>query len=348
MVFIFLHGAFALAWSGDCYQKVFEHKATEHSMVNAYLSMYASTYCYDFKLGVSTYDDFKEKFRRVFSMYGFKNFEFINEREKTADTQAVIMSNDQMVMLVFRGSETRKWKERDGRGIHDWILTDLNVFKKKIKSWGRKVKVHRGFYTALDIVYSDIKSKCKRHMKHGNKPLWIAGHSLGAALATLAAFRFERDGIPVQGTMTFGSPRVGNKHFVEEFQKTVKRFHRWVNCKDIVTMVPPRVLFYKHVSSPHMLYSDGTMALNDEERNGIGKFKDHMFTPYLTNLFKHIPKKIRETLPKPPNYEEESYAEETTTTGNNYGSGASVDEASENYKDKPMKKTIELKRLEER
>jgi hypothetical protein len=97
-----------------------------------------------------------------------------------------------------------------------------------------------------------------------------------------------------------------------------------------------------------MLYSDGTMALNDEERNGIGKFKDHMFTPYLTNLFKHIPKKIRETLPKPPNYEEESYAEETTTTGNNYGSGASVDEASENYKDKPMKKTIELKRLEER
>jgi len=40
--------------------------------------------------------------------------------------------------------------------------------------------------------------------------LWVAGHSLGAALATLAAADFAKEGYqPV--VYTLGSPRVGDK-----------------------------------------------------------------------------------------------------------------------------------------
>jgi predicted lipase len=57
------------------------------------------------------------------------------------------------------------------------------------------------------------------------------GHSLGAALATLAADRLP----DVQGLYTFGSPRVGDKGFQAHFR--VKAY-RLVNGKDIVPTVP--------------------------------------------------------------------------------------------------------------
>jgi triacylglycerol lipase len=44
--------------------------------------------------------------------------------------------------------------------------------------------------------------------------LWVSGHSLGAALATLAAADFAKEGYqPV--TYTMGSPRVGDRDWVK-------------------------------------------------------------------------------------------------------------------------------------
>jgi hypothetical protein len=71
--------------------------------------------------------------------------------------------------------------------------------------------------------------------------IWLTGHSLGAALATLAADRFQ----DVQGLYTFGSPRVGDRQFQKNFQL---RAYRVVNGDDIVARVPPKGI-YRHVGA---------------------------------------------------------------------------------------------------
>lgn len=79
----------------------------------------------------------------------------------------------------------------------------------------------------------------------------VAGHSLGAALATL--FVMENDvkrKFDVVSLCTFASPRVGNTEFVNRFNKLPMDSWRIVNTTDVVPKLPPRipvVLDYGHV-----------------------------------------------------------------------------------------------------
>ena len=77
------------------------------------------------------------------------------------------------------------------------------------------------------------------------KTLWFCGHSLGAAIATICAFRCQQTlALPnPQELHTFGSPRVGCKRYVKHAD--VKHF-RWVHNNDIVTRVPPPWMGYRH------------------------------------------------------------------------------------------------------
>ena len=69
--------------------------------------------------------------------------------------------------------------------------------------------------------------------------VWVTGHSLGAALATLATIRLTNDGIPVNGLYTYGCPRVGEVKFRSLFEENVTaRAYRLVNNNDIVARIP--------------------------------------------------------------------------------------------------------------
>ena len=73
-------------------------------------------------------------------------------------------------------------------------------------------KVHLGIATALDFVWDSFKDRIS-----ADRPLFITGHSLGGGLATLAAARLSQ-GRDVHGVYTFGSPRVGDSEFAQQFQ----------------------------------------------------------------------------------------------------------------------------------
>ena len=74
----------------------------------------------------------------------------------------------------------------------------------------------------------------------GDKTLWICGHSLGGAMATLCASRLEEKD-PI--LYTYGSPKVGGKEFVAGLEVDHWRF---VNNNDAVPKVPLWLMGYKH------------------------------------------------------------------------------------------------------
>ena len=157
------------------------------------------------------------------------------------DTQAflVVKEDESYAVLAFRGTEVTKSKD---------IITDAKARMVSAVS-GR---VHRGFVSAYNSIGPQI---VKQLAKVKDIPLYITGHSLGAALATLATRSLEehesgnfRD--QIAACYTFGSPRVGNVVFDKKLKSVV---YRVVNTTDIVTVVPLLAMGYIHVGDIRFL-----------------------------------------------------------------------------------------------
>ncbi|KAK8635803.1 hypothetical protein V6N13_004521 [Hibiscus sabdariffa] len=74
--------------------------------------------------------------------------------------------------------------------------------------------------------------------------LTITGHSLGAALAILAAYDINStfNNAPPVTVMSFGGPRVGNQSFRCQLEKSGTKILRIVNSDDLITKVPGFVI----------------------------------------------------------------------------------------------------------
>ena len=173
------------------------------------------------------------------SAWGFDRFEFLER----GDTQSFVMGNSTAIIIAFRGTEPGN--------LRDWSV-DVDARMKE----GPFGRVHEGFQNGLDRVW-DTMSRVVSRFQDAAQSIWLTGHSLGAALATLAATRLcampaDRR---VYGLCTFGSPRVGNRAFEVEFNRAMRaRALRFVNNNDLVTRVPPRVAGFSHVGA--LLYFD--------------------------------------------------------------------------------------------
>lgn len=174
--------------------------------------------------------------------WGFSRFRFFEQ----ASTQAFLISSPELTVIAFRGTQQRCWR--------DW-MTDLKL--RMVPGCGGRV--HRGFLEALDQIWDEVMmelAKCHR----SQQALWITGHSLGGALATLAASRLQQS---VNSVYTFGSPRVGDHQFCDRFESFLgDRTFRVVNDEDLVTRVPPRALGYRHVGA--VLYFDQAGILRQD------------------------------------------------------------------------------------
>jgi len=132
-------------------------------------------------------------------------------------------------VVLCRGTqEDREW----GKNLKA-TNTTYTILKAK---YG---KVHQGFYDIYRQFRNDLKNDI--HKKVLPKTLiYVTGHSLGGALATLAAFDISMMvGRAYKVHMyNFGAPRVGQNTFYGHFMNKIKRAYRFVNSKDPVTAVP--------------------------------------------------------------------------------------------------------------
>lgn len=165
------------------------------------------------------------------------------------NTQYAILERADAVILSFRGTESVP---------ADWY-TDVDAGHAPA-SWAPDVQVHRGFARALDTVWSEMLAQL-RPLQDGRRRLWITGHSLGGALATLAAHRLLRaDAGSVAGLCTFGQPRCGDPAFCTELESRLAgRYWRLVNYRDPVPRVPLAGMGYGHGGT--LVYADSSGRL---------------------------------------------------------------------------------------
>ena len=107
------------------------------------------------------------------------------------------------------------------------------------------VKIHKGFKKALgesdnpNSLWSQLQRAIPKH-----QPIWIAGHSLGGAMATIAAMRLAQR---VQGLYTYGAPCIGDVSTVAFINSTLKnKVFRHVNDADIVVHTMQDAKFRHH------------------------------------------------------------------------------------------------------
>jgi triacylglycerol lipase len=168
----------------------------------------------------------------VAAKWGFTHSRLIDRRE----TQCLVLSNDSAIVVAFRGTEPDKLK--------DW-MSDLDTQFVD----GPFGQVHCGFKLALSHVWDELDA-CVAAFQDKGQSLWLTGHSLGAALATLAAARWREVDKPVHGLYSFGGPRVGNRTFERTFNQDFgARNFRFVNNADLVTRVPLRAMGFSHAGT---------------------------------------------------------------------------------------------------
>ncbi|XP_034914683.1 uncharacterized protein [Populus alba] len=149
----------------------------------------------------------------------------------STDTQVAIWRDNarKRLIVAFRGTEQVRWKD---------LRTDLMVVPTGLNperiggDFKQEVQVHSGFLSAYDSVRIRIISIIKlliSYVDNGAEPpfkwhVYVTGHSLGGALATLLALELSSSQLVKRGAISvtmynFGSPRVGNKKFAEVYNQ---------------------------------------------------------------------------------------------------------------------------------
>lgn len=117
-------------------------------------------------------------------------------------------------------------------------------------------KVHDGFISDFNKLWETILP-----VLDTKKHLWVTGHSLGGAMAAIAAVRASRRVSPnVNGLVTFGQPRIGDAAYVADLYTVA---HRYVNDADIVPRLPPVAMGFVHFGEEHYINAAGYVMDNN-------------------------------------------------------------------------------------
>jgi hypothetical protein len=132
--------------------------------------------------------------------------------------------------------------------------SDFNSIK--VPDSGLGIYLHRGFKSAADDIYTDMRPFLQKDYKTR-----ATGHSLGGAIAAILMLNLARDGFNVEQVLTFGQPKITNE---QGAARAPQNFIRIVNDGDVVTQIPPSTIVYDlsgayyHFGPEIILNADGT------------------------------------------------------------------------------------------
>jgi hypothetical protein len=142
----------------------------------------------------------------------------------TVDTRVIIGLRPDCTVVAFAGTDPLVLRN---------VLTDAEF---PLSPAG----THDGFQRAIDAVWN---SAVKPAIQASPRPLFFAGHSLGAALVILAAKQAFDEGSAPTAVYGFGLPRVGGPEFATRYNQALgDRTFRLVHGNDIVPSVPDGIV----------------------------------------------------------------------------------------------------------
>lgn len=233
------------------------------------------------KLSSIAYSDETEAAKAAKKL-GFTQTEFYNRD----GAQAFRFATKTDMVIACRGTQPSEFND---------IKADLRAIPTISETVSR---VHKGFKSEVDELWPMIREDIEDAT---TKKVWVTGHSLGAAMATIIASRLCLDDtLPTTNTeelYTYGSPRVGWRRYCNSLPVV---HHRWRNNNDIVTTVPP--ILFGFVHHGELCYIDhlgnvrknmGYWAQKWDKLQGIWKgmkimridsFSDHSIGDYIKHL----------------------------------------------------------------
>jgi predicted lipase len=233
---------------------------------------------YNSKLSVLAYSN---KDQINWDEYGLELVKWIEN--KKSDTQGFVATKDKNIYVVWRGSESKKDFQNDAS-------------IDKVPFIEENEKVHIGFKYCWESVVGDTYDTIDtalENLQGETTDIVVCGHSLGGAVATLYAYSIKKHypHYNVKAT-TIGSPRVGNKAFKENYDKSGIDTLRIVHNNDLVTHTP--YIGFHHVNYQVRLDTAGNRLQNDKSLKSLwlylkslfsGKtIKDHMGDGYMKAL----------------------------------------------------------------
>jgi predicted lipase len=169
----------------------------------------------------------------------------------------ILLTSKEHNILVFRGTQTQA----------EW-LKNLNAAQQMYVSPSGKDygEVHKGFFQLTRNLSPSLAEVAKK--LDPTIPCYITGHSLGAAIATLAAMELIQAVPQIQDQIqlyTFAGPRVCSPTFAKIHSQLIPNAYRIVNLGDTVPLVPPVTIgnSYVHIGQEwSFLAQFGDVLLN--------------------------------------------------------------------------------------
>lgn len=207
---------------------------------------------------------------KKFRKHGFYDTKYCNKQ----GAQCYVVWNDTDAVICFRGTEPKEMSD---------IKADLNAIQRK--GLHNKGDVHGGFQGEINKIWDLILEKVNELKDH---KIYITGHSLGGAMATICAKRLQEQNITVQCLYTYGSPRVGDKRWVKSLQIPHYRFQ---NNNDVVCKVPFWIMGYRHHGKNVYIGYNGKIAKMNMWRRFIdsmrGRFKAWSKWQFFDGIYDH-------------------------------------------------------------
>lgn len=170
-----------------------------------------------------------------------------------------------LTVLAFRGSES----------IRNWIA-DLDFGKTEIDLCP-DCRAHRGFWESWSEARTGVMAALTTAAQtYPASKVVVTGHSLGGAIASLAATEIRNTGINVD-LYTYGAPRIAGGSLSDYItnQNRGENF-RVTHTDDVVPRTPPSFLDYEHISPEYWVTSPNGVAptVNDVVRLEGSQNKD--------------------------------------------------------------------------
>ena len=197
--------------------------------------------------------------------------------------QAAVVEHETYLALVFRGTD-------EGA---DWI-DNLNAFPDQALFGA----FHRGFLHSVLDIWDPLFEQYSVLNRQEPRGLFITGHSLGGAMATVASSILIHQDEAFTSTYTFGQPRTVTRDTSRVYNVEAKgKTFRFQNNNDIVTRAPARVMGYSHVGTSLYITQQGRIhqdpgrwlqfldrtigAMESLKEKGLDAVEDHGMNHYL-------------------------------------------------------------------